>query len=158
MYSIFVFIFYKLADSLKKINENKKQKNMKKIILNILLLFPLLGIAQAHLGISLTDLKELHNDKTFKIDYTTDGTKYASADMQYGEFTYYFSKVDGLTFRCIQIPNNMTALNAQVEIYNKKYVIVSETYWKAYLDGGGIMKINLIYDEEYKGYFFTYNF
>jgi hypothetical protein len=52
----------------------------------------------------------------------------------------------------------MTALNAQVENYNKKYVIVSETSWKAYLDGGSIMRINLVYDEENKTYFFTYNF
>jgi hypothetical protein len=37
----------------------------------------------------------------------------------------------------------MTALNAQVEIYTKKYVIVSETSWKAYLEGGGIMEIDL---------------
>lgn len=131
---------------------------MKKILLSIVFLLPFLGSAQAHLGISLTDLKELHNDKTFKIDYTTDGVKYASADMPLGEFTYYFSKEDGLTFRCIQIPHNMTALNAQVENYNKKYVIVSETSWKAYLEGGGLMKINLVYDEEYKAYFFTYNF
>ena len=131
---------------------------MKKVLLSILLLLPFLGISQAHLGISLTDLKELYSDKTFVIDYTTEGTKYASAEMRFGEFTYYFSDVDGLTYKCIQIPSNMTALNAQVEIYNKKYVIISETSWKAYLDGGGIMKINLIYEEEFKSYFFTYNF
>jgi len=50
----------------------------------------------------------------------------------------------------------MTALNAQVEIYNKKYVIISETSWKAYLEGGGLMKINLTYDKDYKIYVFSY--
>jgi len=50
----------------------------------------------------------------------------------------------------------MTALNAQVEVYNKKYVIVSETSWKAYLEGGGIMKINLTFDEKNKLYIFYY--
>ncbi len=129
---------------------------MKKILLCVIFLLPFFGYSQAHLGISLTELKELHNDKTFKINFTDDGTKYASAEMPFGEFSYYFGKEDGLTFRCIQIPDNMTALNAQVENYNKKYVIVSETSWKAYLDGGGIMKINLVYNEEYKAYYFTF--
>ena len=131
---------------------------MKKILLSIVIFLPFLVNTQSHLGISLADLRELHNDKTFKISYSDDGTKYASANMPLGEFIYYFGKEDGLTYRCIQFPNNMTALNTQVEIYNKKYVIVSETSWKAYLDGGGIMKINLAYDEEYKFYYFTYNF
>lgn len=131
---------------------------MKKIKLILVLLLPFIGLAQAHLGISLNELKELHKDKIFKIDFTDEGIKYATAEMLYGEFTYYFSNEDGLTYRCIQIPNNMIALNTLVENYNGKYVILSETSWKAYLEGGGIMKIDLIFDEVYKAYYFTYGF
>jgi hypothetical protein len=129
---------------------------MKNLILAIILMLPLLGKSQAHLGSTLAEIKALHPDKVFKIDYTKQGQKYASAEMYYGLFVYYFDSETGLSNYCLQIPDNMNALNAQVEVYNKKYVIISETSWKAYLEGGGLMKINLIYDEEYKMYVFHY--
>ena len=128
---------------------------IKKIIFALTLLFPLLGKAQAHLGSTLADLKEFHPDKTFEIDYTTTGTKYAKASMPLGTFVYYFNS-EGITVKCLQFPDNMTALNTQVEIYNKKYVIISEKSWKAYLEGGGLLKINLEYNEEEKFYVFHY--
>lgn len=130
---------------------------MKKLIFALLIVLPFIGKAQAHLGSSLADIKARYPDKFFKIEYTNDGTKYTTAEQPYGTFIYYFDKETGLTNLCIQIPDNMTALNAQVEVYNKKYVIVSETSWKAYLEGGGIMKINLTYDEENKIYTFYYS-
>mgnify|MGYP001009222004 CR=1 FL=1 len=129
---------------------------MKHLILILALSVPFLCNAQAHLGSTLSDIKQMHPDKTFTINYTDDGTKYASAEMSLGTYIYYFDKETALSYYCIQIPNNMTALNTQVEIYNKKYVIVSETSWKAYLDGGGLMKINLEYNENHKLYIFEY--
>ena len=77
--------------------------------------------------------------------------------MSLGTFIYYFDNETGLTSFCIQIPKDLVSLKAQVEIYNKKYVIISETSWKAYLEGGGLMKINLKYDEDSKSYYFTYS-
>jgi hypothetical protein len=129
---------------------------MKKLIFALIVMLPILGKAQAHLGSTLADIKAMYPDKVFKVDYTTSGQKYASAEMYYGTFVYYFDKETGLSNYCIQHPDNMTALNAQVEVYNKKYVIISETSWKAYLEGGGILKIKLVYDEEYKLYVFQY--
>lgn len=129
---------------------------MKKLIFALILMLPLIGNAQAHLGSTLTDIKALHPDKEFTVKYTDDGIKYAYASMYYGTFFYYFDKETGLSNLCLQIPDNMTALNAQVEIYNKKYVIISETSWKAYLEGGGLMKINLTYDEDLENYVFIY--
>lgn len=129
---------------------------MKKLIL-ALLLFPVLGSAQAKIGKTLEEIKELYPNKTFEIDYANDGTKYASAEMDYGTFTYYFEKNNGVAFRCIQIPTDLIALNAQVENYNSKYVILSESSWKAYLEGGFVMKINLEYDKEHNVYVFYYN-
>jgi len=129
---------------------------MKKVIFALILMLPLLGKAQAHLGATFTDIKAMHTDKVFTVDYANNGQKYAYTNMYYGTFYYYFDKETGLSNFCLQIPHDMTALNAQVEVYNKKYVIVSETSWKAYLEGGGLIKINLIYDEEYKLYSFHY--
>jgi len=129
---------------------------MKKLIFALILMLPLLGKTQAHLGTTLTDIKALYPDKEFTVKYADDGTKYAYTDMVYGTFYYYFDKESGLSKFCMQFPFNMTTLNGQVEAYNKKYVIVSETYWKAYLEGGSLMKIELQYNKEYDLYIFYY--
>ncbi len=76
--------------------------------------------------------------------------------MIYGTFFYYFDKETGLSNFCMQVIDKPTYLNGQVEIYNKKYVIISDTKWKAYLEDGGIMNIELSYNAEYKVYVFYY--
>ncbi len=131
---------------------------MKKIVFLIILIIPFLGKTQAHLGSSLSDLKAMYPGEAFKIEYADDGTKYTSADQLLGTFVYYFDKETNLTFLCVQIPNDLEALNTQIEIYNKKYVIISDSSWKAYLNGGGTMKINLTYDEDFETYMFYYTF
>lgn len=130
---------------------------MKKIFFAFILAFPLFANAQAHLGETLSGLKARYPDKYFKIEYANDGTKYTTAEQPLGTFVYYFDKETELTSFCIQIPKSMTALNAQVEIYNKKYVIISENKWKAYLEGGGILNINLSYDDDLESYIFFYS-
>ena len=54
---------------------------MKKVIFALIVMLPLLGKAQAHLGSTLADIKAMHPDKVFKIDYTKTGQKYAQAEM-----------------------------------------------------------------------------
>ena len=120
------------------------------------MIFPILTSAQAHLGSSESEIKEMHPDKTFETDYTDEGQKYISAFMVYGTFVYYFDEETGLSNSCIQIIEKMPYLNGQVEAYNKKYVILSETKWKAYLEGGGILNIELSWSEKYKLYSFAY--
>ena len=129
---------------------------MKKYLLAIIVALPLIVNGQAHLGVTLSGLKQSYPEKYFKIGYTNDGTKYVTTEQPLGTFVYYFDKETGLTNFCIQVPKSMQALNTQVEIYNKKYVIISETSWKAYLEGGGLMNIRLVFDEEYKLYVFQY--
>lgn len=129
---------------------------MKKVIFALILALPMICKAQAHLGESLSGLKARYPDKYFKIEYTNDGAKYTSAEQPFGTFVYYFDKETGLTNLCIQIPKNMQALSAQIEVYNGKYVIISDKKWKAYLDGGGILNINLIYDEDFESFIFVY--
>lgn len=129
---------------------------MKNLYIFILLLLPFMSNAQAHLGESLAGLKARYPEKYFKVETTNDGSKYTTADQALGTFVYYFSSETGLTELCVQIPNDLQALNTQVEIYNKKYVILTESSWKAYLDGGSTMEINLIYNEEYETYIFYY--
>jgi hypothetical protein len=129
---------------------------MKILYFFILILLPLMSKAQAHLGESFSGLESRYPDLTFEVETTNDGTIYTTAQQLFGTFIYYFDGETGLTNLCVQIPDDLQALNAQVEIYNKKYVIISETSWKAYLDGGSTMEINLIYNEEYETYIFYY--
>lgn len=130
---------------------------MKTLIVILIALIPFFGKSQAHLGSTLSEIKTIYPDKIFTTNYTTDGTKYASVDMPLGTFFYYFDNETGQSYLCIQVPYDMKSLNNQVEIYNRKYVIVSENSWKAYLEGGGMLKIDLEYKEAQKLYVFYYN-
>lgn len=129
---------------------------MRTIIIATVILLPFFSNAQAHLGSTLSEIKGRYPGKEFSMTVTDDGSKIVSAEMPFGTFYYVLNPETQLSDMCLQIPNDMEALNAQVEIYNKKYVIVSETSWKAYLEGGGIMIIDLTYDKELKSYLFLY--
>lgn len=133
---------------------------MKKIFVFLSILFVTFGIVngQAHLGKTEYAIKAMYPEKKWTADYTTkSGIRYISADMIYGTFTYYFDKETKLSNYCMQIPFNNATMNGQVEAYNKKYVITSDTSWTAYLDEGGIMYIKLIYDSENKISYFSYS-
>lgn len=138
------------------INYILKFKTMKRLMFLFIVFLPILSNAQAHLGSTEPEIKQLHSDKTFDTDYTDDGTKYISAFMNHGTFFYYFDKESGLTYYCMQLIDEIPYLNGQVEAYNKKYVIISDTKWKAYLEGGGILNIELTYNDENKLYVFSY--
>lgn len=130
---------------------------MKQLGIIFLFVMSFLSIkAQAHLGSTEYQIKKMYPNNTFTVDYTLKShIRYISTDFQYGNFTYYFDAETGLSKFCFQIPHSTGTMNAQVEIYNKKYVIISDTSWKAYLEGGGIMYINLVYDSENKNSYFT---
>ncbi|TYB72666.1 hypothetical protein ES677_01565 [Bizionia gelidisalsuginis] len=130
---------------------------MKRLLFLLIVFLPFLSSAQAHLGTTEKEIRDLHSEKTFKVEYNDDGEKYISTFMIYGTFIYYFDKKTKLSNFCMQIVDEMPYLNGQVETYNRKYVIVSDTEWKAYLKGGNILKINLTYNDENKFYIFHYN-
>lgn len=128
---------------------------MKKLL--ILLLFPVVLHGQARLGKSEVNIRETLSDINVTRGWTKDGQKYLMASFDYGTFIYYFDK-NGLSNFNIQIPRTIQDANVQAEIYNKKYVIKSSTLWTAYLDGGGIMNIEMIFDEELNTYIFKYSY
>jgi hypothetical protein len=129
---------------------------MKHFFILVFFFAPLFSNAQAHLGSTLSDLKSKYPEKTFKMFSTDDGSKYTIARQAYGDFVYYFDTETRLTNLCIQIPHSMAGLNTQIEIYNIKYVIISDTKWKAYFEEGGKINIELVYDKDFKKRIFTY--
>jgi hypothetical protein len=129
---------------------------MKKMLLIFSVFLAVIAKGQAHLGVNEYEIKKSHPDKKWTTNYTDDGVKYISSDMVYGNFTYYFDKETNLSNFNIQIPFNQATMNGQVEAYNKKYVITSDTSWTAYLEDGGIIYIKLVYYEGDKIPYFTY--
>lgn len=131
---------------------------MKTIILSVLLtLAYIISFGQAHLGLSESEIKSLHPDNVWTRNSTKKGIKYIVSDFFYGTFAYYFDSESSLSDWVIQIPFNNIKLNGQVEEYNKKYVITSDTTWTAYLDGGTRLYISLLYDEDNKNSYFSYS-
>jgi len=129
---------------------------MKALVGILITVLPLVSFGQAHLGSTLSEIESMHPGKKFQISTTDEGIRYAYASMPLGTFYYVFSSESNVSELCMQFPDDLGALNTQIEIYNNKYVIESDTSWKAYLEGGGIMKINVSYDEELESYVFIY--
>ncbi|MBL0202183.1 MAG: hypothetical protein IPP81_19105 [Chitinophagaceae bacterium] len=129
---------------------------MRTLIIILCIFFVVTVKGQAHLGSTEYEIKAFHPENKWTTGYTNSGGKFISSDMIYGTFTYYFDTETKLSDYNIQIPFNLTTLNGQVEAYNKKYVITSETSWTAYLENGGMIYIKLIYNEELKIRYFSY--
>lgn len=119
---------------------------------------PLFSFGQVHIGASIEEIKAMYPNNTFKTESTIDSITFISTKMQYGTFLYYFDKESGLSNTCLQIPNSIKDLNTQVEIYNQEYVEISDTSWKAYIEGGRILKILLSYETKINKYVFSYSF
>ena len=128
---------------------------MKKILLLLALTATIFVKAQAHIGVTFGDLKSYYPNKVFTYGYLSNGLMYVSTNFEHGTFYYYFNEV-GTTYLCCQVPYTSLDVNAQAEIYNRKYTINSTNSWTAYLDNGGIMNIKLRYDNEMQTYVFTY--
>lgn len=126
---------------------------MKKLL--FVLLIPFVMNGQARLGRTEYEIRADFPDRTIKRDWTKDGLKYLMVRLDYGVFIYYFD-ANGYTDFNIYVPETLGYANAQAEIYNKKYVITSNTSWTAYLTDGGIMKIYMIYDDQLQKYIFKY--
>ena len=132
---------------------------MKKLIFSLLLITTsIVGKGQAHIGSTEAEIRAMEPTNQFSSGYlkTTDGEtlKYISSYFALGQFFYYFK--DGKSKFCTQFPDDIPSLNAQVEIYNSKYVRINPNKWQAYLDKGGRMEIILDYDAKRDLYMFIY--
>jgi len=112
--------------------------------------------SQALLGFSIEDIKANFSENSFEKIISDNGRLMYRTEFEHGDFIYVFDKETLLSNTCMLFPNNLANLNALVELYNKEYVVVSDSSWKAYLDNGTIMKVELIFDTKNKIYFFVY--
>lgn len=72
------------------------------------------------------------------------------------EYIFYYFDEDGNCFEVFEQPTTQGRVNQLAELYNKKYVITSNRSWTAYLDGGAINYIKMIYIKDTGKFAFTY--
>lgn len=130
---------------------------MRYLAIIIAFLLPIIYNAQAHLGVTVAELKQMYPSNTLEPGTSGDGVRYVTTRMNLGDFCYYFKEGSNRTSLCLQLPSNMVNLNTQVEIYNKKCAVTSKKTWTAYLEGGNMMYIKLEYDDELQVYKFIYS-
>ncbi len=107
--------------------------------------------AQARIGSSATDIIREFSDKNLKWDRMNDGTKYLWCDDDRIS-VYYIMDEKSVCQTTYIIPNNQGVVNYYCEKFNKEAVIISDTQWKLYTNGG-VLYIKLIYPES-GGYLF----
>lgn len=119
---------------------------------------PFIITAQISIGSTIEELKAKFPNMSF--DLKTSPSGILTAWSAYGEnvLIYLFDK-NKEVYKVHEIikAENTAFLNAQVNAYNQKYVIVSDKSWKAYLPNGHIMTIALEYDKTVNKHIFTYS-
>lgn len=123
---------------------------MKYILVCFLLLFGHNVISQSRIGFTESEIRKEFYDIKFTVKYS-DGsnTRYIIGQTE-STVRYYYFNAEGRCYTCYIKPKNQGTLNTMVEQYNKMYVIVSDTEWKMYLEGGGIIRCKLLLlDDEY---------
>ena len=122
---------------------------MKKIILTIMFaITSCIVFGQARLGYSAADINSEFSDISYNLKngYDKNGDYYIFIKLERASVLYNFDSNKVCTSSII-VPENDSALNFFVEMYNKKYVIISPTSWKMY-SSQGISDIELIYPEK----------
>lgn len=131
---------------------------MKRTLLTILFaITSVIVFGQARLGASASEIKSEFWESNYKLKsgYDSDGEYYITIETERAIVIYYFNSERMCTLTVI-IPDNQGALNFYVELYNKKYVIVSSKQWRMYSDED-IANIHLIYPEG-GGYYFLWSY
>ena len=122
----------------------------------IFTLFSLFSYSQSRIGFSKTEIKSEFSHYDYTSGITDDGTEYLQIKAVQSYNIYYFNDY-GFCYAVAIFPRTQGDLNSFVQDYNSKYVIVSDSEWKAYVNKGGILSIKLFYDEDIQASFFIYN-
>lgn len=127
---------------------------MKKVLLFVTILTLTSTLfCQARIGYTREQIMNEFYNYTFDFKQLNDSTSCISTtSYDRGHLIYYFNSY-GYCYSCALFPNTTGDLNFLVENYNKEYVIISETKWKAYTKKG-IVDIELIYGDTFV--FFIY--
>jgi hypothetical protein len=125
----------------------------KLIITTICTIIATIAVAQSRLGSTQDQIRSEFWEKRHEMQsgYDKDGNAYTSIRTRNSTVFYYFNTAGDCTATFI-IPDNQGALNFYVELYNSRYVIVSNRHWKMY-SSSGIAEVKLIYLDNGHYYF-----
>jgi hypothetical protein len=115
---------------------------MKKLLLAAFMFCGTLSYSQARLGSSWLDIYSEFKEYSPETRTTDDGELLMVVTWDKIRNYYYFTD-KRQCYRTVIYPTTEGALNGLVEIYNKRYVVVSNTEWKMY-SCGLISSIKLI--------------
>jgi hypothetical protein len=115
---------------------------MKKLVFAALMFCGTLSYSQARLGSSWFDIYSEFKEYSPETRTTDDGELLMVVSWDKIRNYYYFTD-KRQCYRTVIYPTTDGALNGLVEIYNKRYVVVSNTEWKMY-SCGLISSIKLI--------------
>ena len=118
---------------------------MKQLLFAVALMLCTAILGQARIGYSMSEIKSEFSEFSQRTGYTDDMTPYLRVDMSRASVIYYFE--DGICTLSVVVPDDQGALNYFVEQYNRQYVILSPSEWKAYVSGG-IIGAKLFFKEE----------
>ena len=129
---------------------------MKKLLIVLLIMFAFFANSQVRLGYTSYEIKKEYSALGYTVNsgYGDDGYLFYSINFSDVVCFYSFGKDDICTM-CIILPKTSERVNGLSEKYNSKYTIISDSHWKAYMEGGSIADITLQYTKEY-GYFFMW--
>jgi len=130
---------------------------MKKALLTILIsLTGIVVFGQVRLGSSIEEVKSefWRSELNPTEGYDSDGDYYITVEFEKAIVQYFFRE-DEICNLAFLTPKSQGALNFYVELYNKQFVIISDTEWKMYSENG-IANIRLIFPEDGR-LFFAWN-
>jgi len=125
------------------------------IIAIVLILLSIHVFSQARLNSTASEIREEFSDAQYNLTsgFDDDGDYYISLKTEHSNVIHYFND-NYLCYVTIIIPNDQGALNMFVELYNSRYVIISDVKWKMYTSTG-LADIELIFGEN-GGYYFLW--
>lgn len=120
-----------------------------KLTFLLLMLISVTVFSQARLYSSFDEIKEEFNHPEFHLISGIDeeGDLYINIFTTRTTTMYYFDK-DNICIITFIIPDDEGELNYYVELYNKKYTILSEKKWRAYFTDG-YANIELVFGKNY---------
>ena len=111
--------------------------------------------SQVRMGYTSYEInKEFSGTYEIKSNYDSKGYLFYTIDFEHSNIFYFFGKNDKCT-SCIILPSSQARVNGLSEEYNKKYTVITDSQWRAYLSGGAICNVYLKHDKDY-GYFFLW--
>lgn len=131
---------------------------MKRIVsvLVFVLLFSQTSRSQALIGFNMSDVRKEYPSVNWEYGKWGESNEYQTMSFEDNSIaTIYYFNEKGICFSTAIIPKSQGILQAMIERYNSRYVIVDDTHWKFYTNGG-VLKSYLKMTDENVYYFYWY--